>query len=372
MRGFGLLLLSCLAWLGGPPASSARPWLCLPPVFDGGQRVHGMPAASVFWLEPLLRQHELCWRSPAAAGEQRIMMFGSSAVYGLGLPVDRTVGGLLNGRFAANHTPAHLFNLAQVAPYQVRDAVVIHAALRYDPDVILYPVTLAEFHHHAPVRYRAQSRFFAANRRVVDQMAAAPPAGLAEPFERYRAAFEHESTASLLSGPLRESGLFLRASALAAAQWVTARFNSPVLPMSLPRKRQTQYSCDKTRQSGALDFHEWKQWNILAYLQQLQREHDARVLVVHWPVAHEPVGDCYNVRFTRALVAEFVEWLAAETRARGLAHLDLHDLLTTDEFIDSVHVSESGHRRIADAIAPVLESLLEQRRAQAPVARSDR
>jgi hypothetical protein len=120
------------------------------------------------------------------------------------------------------------------------------------------------------------------------------------------------------------------------------------------------------------DFQNWQGWNILAFLEQLQRERDLLLLIVHWPVAHEPVDDCYNVRFTNALAAEFVDWLAAESRALELAYLDLHDLLPSDDFLDSLHVSPKGQRRIANAIAQTLEPMLEQRLARAPTARSDR
>ncbi len=364
-----LACLACLAWLAGASPSGARPWLCLPPVFEGGQRLQANAPGRVYWLPPLLRQHEICWRAPAAPGELRIALIGNSSVYGLPMSVERTVGALLSRRFAGARTPAHFFNLAMASPYQVRDAVVIQAALAYDLDVIVYPMTASEFVHIAPAYYPTLPPFFTANSRLVERMAEAGPPGLEEPFERYRAAFDGESAASLAIAPLRESGVFARNLVRAAARAVRKRVNSQ--PRQAPPKldpRITEYSCDATREENQLFYRDWQRWNVLAYLEQLQRQRDILVLVVHWPVAHEPVDDCYNVRFTDALVTDFVDWLAAEAGVRGLAYLDLHDLLTSGEFLDSLHVSPRGHRRIAEAIAPVLERMLEERRAWTPMA----
>jgi hypothetical protein len=196
-------------------------------------------------------------------------------------------------------------------------------------------------------------------------MAEAPPAGLEEPFDRYRVLFEREPAASLVTEPLREGGAFARLAVRTAARKVREGLNSlpHPKPSGLPG-RTTEYNCDLTRIQNQRDFQDWQRWNILAYLEQLQRERDILVLVVHWPVANEPVGDCYNMRFTNALATEFVDWLAAETRARELAYLDLHDLLPSDEFFDSLHVSVNGQRRIADAIAGALEPMLDQRRGR--------
>src|SRR2546426_105394 len=75
---------------------AAAPALCLPPVFDGGRRLHQMPAPRVYWLQLLLRQHELCWRPPARPDELRVVLGGNSAMFGFPLPVEETFGYLLN------------------------------------------------------------------------------------------------------------------------------------------------------------------------------------------------------------------------------------------------------------------------------------
>jgi len=133
--------------------------------------------------------------------------------------------------------------------------------------------------------------------------------------------------------------------------------------------RRTSYDCPARRDEFARNFRDWKSWNILAYLEDLQRTRGVEVVVVNWPVAHEPVGDCYDFRYPAADFEEYTAWLRDQTAARGLRYLDLHDLLPADAFVDSLHVSAAGHRQIAERMNEVLTPLLSElfaRRAAPP------
>src|SRR6185503_4423070 len=90
--------LASLMLAAAAAPAGATPRLCLPPAFDGGQRLFSLPSPYVFWLAPLLRQHELCWRRPASPDERRIVLIGNSAVYGYPLEAERTMSAVLNQR----------------------------------------------------------------------------------------------------------------------------------------------------------------------------------------------------------------------------------------------------------------------------------
>src|SRR5262249_3476460 len=51
----------------------------------------------------------------------------------------------------------------------------------------------------------------------------------------------------------------------------------------------------------------------------------------------------------------------ADTAERGLAYVDLHDLLRPDEFLDSLHLTAEGNRRVAAALAPAVLNVLRSR-----------
>lgn len=344
---------------GAVTGVAARPWPCLPPVFDGGQRLHALPAPRIFWLDLLLRQHELCWRSPTAPGELRVALFGNSAVYGLATRAEQTFGGLLNQHFAADGVPAHLYNLAFVVPYQVRDAVIIHEMLAYDPDVFVYPITLADFFHVAPLPYPLVVQFFERNRGTVAALANTAPIGLAEPFKLYGASFARHPTRFWWYDSFREAGAFLRLGAQAHAQYITERITSPApLPSADGSRGGAPYDCQRVKRNQTTVFRNWETWNILAYLQHLRETRHIEVLIINWPVSHEPIDECYNAGYTNDALAEYDRWLADEVARRGLHYLDLQNLLPPGEFIDSRHVTAAGHQRIAEAVARTLDPLL--------------
>ena len=359
---FSAGLLALCFVVGGPAAAAlGRPFPCLPPVFDGGQRLHDVPIPRIHWFQILLRQHELCWRRPARRGEVRVELFGNSSVFGFPLPVEQTFAHVLNQSFAANGTPAHVFNLASLYTCQLRDAALMHDAVRYDPDLILYPVTLADFVHGIPGP--GEGLFLNENLDTVSALLADPPPGLAEPLEMYRDMAEAaEPIAWWELRQLKQLGPFFRTgAALYAVSIVRSLAAEPARRQLRTLGRQTQYDCELTKDQFGVEFDHWRSWNILAYLEELHRSRGVEVLVVNWPVAHEPVGDCYNVRYPNAGLAEFRDWVREETRARGLAHLDLQDLLPADEFIDSLHVTAAGHARIAAALGPIVRTVAARR-----------
>lgn len=356
--------LTMVALTAAPTTASPRPRFCLPPVFDHGQRLHPLPNPDVYWLEITLRQHELCWRAPASPDELRVLLIGNSAIFGLPLPIEQTLGVHLNQRFARTGTAAHLFNLGFVTPYQVRDALIINEALPYKPDVIVYPMTLGEFRHLAPIIYPTTTRFFDVNDAALKRAAADPPTGLEEPFATYLTVSDNRRNKRHATDHLRETGLYVRRLARAATEAFAFRVNGPLPPFqSRARTRQKPYDCGETERVMK-SYDNWKNWNVLAYLDDLQRTRGIRSLVVHWPVAHEPNGNCYSERYTNALVDDFSAWIRTETERRQLAYVDLRDFLSPDAYIDSLHVTPEGHRQIAERIGPALDQVLQAAAAQ--------
>lgn len=343
-----------------PSGASARPLVCLPPVFDGGLRLHPLPTPRVYWLPLLLRQHELCWRPD---DEVRVAVFGNSAVYGLPLPADQTFESAVNRNLDAKGIRAHLFNLGFVTSYQVKDALILHDALAYEPDVVVFALSLSDFQHVAPMPFKSVVEFFDRNRAALKEMIVHPPKGLEEPLMRF-AQTRHKPPELWAQVRLNEFGRYMRAAARTNALWLQTELHSPPAPpVFKTAKRRKTYDCDQVQLSFETNFADWQQWNILAELERLQRERNIKVLVVGWPIAYEPVGDCYSFRYPRAAVRDFLPWISAQTKERGLAFVDLHDLLPPELFVDSIHVTAAGHQRIAAALEPVLEPLL--RRAAA-------
>lgn len=365
---FSTWLLACSAASG---AAAQQPTWCLPPIFDGGQRLHGPDGWHVFWLDPLFRQHEVCWRTPERPDEARVLLIGNSAIYGFPLPVEETVAYLLNRLFSRDRVAAHVFNLAAVATYQLKDALIIHEALKYRPDMIVYPLTLAEFARYPatladfaqlpPQPWHGLLQVFESNRGTIQALAKEQPAGLSEPVDLFNKFLENSGT-SWYGLAQEQLGTLIRTAARAHARSLLRRLVPDAPPQTELPGRQTHYDCGQTKRQMDLYYRDWQRWNIIAYLAQIRDATGVTVVLVNWPVAHEPVGDCYNVRYTNAALEQYDVWLRAQAEERQLPYVDLHDMLRADEFVDSLHVMAPGQRKIAERLAPVLEALLTTRR----------
>jgi len=363
-----LLVVLAAAAMARPAAAARNPGWCLPPVFEGGQRLHGLPTPTLFWLPLALHQHQLCHDAATHPDAPRALLIGNSAVFGFPLPAEETLAERLNQRLAERGAPGRVYNLGWVNSYELRDALVLRAALEYQPDLIIYGVTPADFIHAAPVRVPSVAAFFQSNADALRALADAPLPGLAEPLERYESWAAFRGRPNELWAQLRDSGAFVRAATQASAESL-ARWADPTLPpapISPTRVRQMVYDCSQTLAKERQDYADWQSWNVLAYLETIRHTYGIPIIVLNWPVAYEPVGDCYNVRYSAAAVDEFNRWLRAESDLRGFGYVDLHDLLPGDQFFDSLHLTAEGHRRIAEQVGPLVEGVLRQRATQRP------
>jgi len=353
-RSSAALVLAATTILAAP----ARSEICLPPIYESGKRLQAMPAPDLFWLELLLRQHEVCWR---AEPEARIFVFGNSGPTGFPLPADQTFVEILNAAFRQRRVPAHLFNLGFNYPYQLKDALIVSAALGYEPDAIVYPLTLDDYQHVAPAFFPGLTEFMEANLGELNALATHHPPGLAEPIAAYQAAHSQRAPPSDPLWKLRQLGSYVRSgvrrNAVAMSEWLSGRARDP---RTLTRPPDATYDCTETKRILTTQFKEWQRWNILAYLAEVQRTRGVPVLILNWPMAANPVGDCYNARSSLSAIDEFDVWLRDQTTMLGLMYLDLRTELPSNAFLDSLHLSAEGHRAVAAALQPALDMLLRQ------------
>lgn len=346
-----------------PPVASAA--ICLPGLYEGGQRLQPVGRPGVLWLELLLRQHEVCWRVPGRADEQRVFVFGNSGIYGFPVPSAESAVGVLNWRFDSESLPAHLFNLGFPFTYQLKDVLILNESLRYGPDLIVQGTTLDDFGQISPVDLegfaRALNDFFAANSRAVETFAAKQPLGLAEPARRWRDAQANDVRREATWRALQQSGLFVREAITELARRIRRSWFPDAPDEDVVIMDMSKYRCPKVRKRFAQSFSGWKTRNPFALLESLRKETGADVLVVAWPVAHQPREDCYNARYTEAAFRDYLSWIHAEAGRRGLRFLDLHDVAPPERFVDSLHLDARGQVLVADRIEPVLREMLRER-----------
>jgi hypothetical protein len=349
-------VVSLLLVLAEAARSNAQ--ICLPPLYEDGSRLVTPVETRVLWLEPLLRQHEVCWRRPGSAGESRLFVIGSSGIFGYPFAARESAVAMVNRSLAEKQTPAHLFNLAMMWTYGPKDALILHEAMRFRPDAIVYAVTLDDFYHRSPSGVSPVDALFLSNSRAADRAAAAKLPGIGEPLERYRQYWSEESAGASLWRSLREAGLLARIGARQAALQVDSSVPplAPVEIMPIAAAGES-YDCDQVKKRAEY-WIDWQQWSLLPWLAEMKRERGTPVLVVNWPVARQQNGDCFNVRYVQADFDEYNAWLRSETAAHGFGYLDLHDLLAPDGFLDSIHPNADGQRAVAERLEPAVRDLL--------------
>lgn len=350
----GALVLALLA----PAAASA---VCLPPTMERGLRLQEVGGQRVQWLPLLLRQHEVCWREAERADEQRVFVVGNSGIFGFPHPVEKSVAGRLNVRFAEREPPAHFFNLGMEYTFSLKEALILRRAAAYEPDLVIYGLTLDDLNTLVPLLYAPSGRFMRTNARDVGTLAVQEPPGLADPFARYDDYLRKKAPPALWS-ELRSAGSFLRVAAKVHAQQLLARAgvlgDAEPLP---PGRRTDDYDCAKIAETFERRFGGWQEWNVVAYVDWIRQQTGSEVLIVNWPIAREPRDRCYNARYTRASLLEFNRWLERETGRHGIPYVDLHDLLPAQSFLDSIHPNINGQKKIADALVAPVTALLRAR-----------
>jgi len=352
-------LLVALFIAGG--ATTAWSQICLPPLLGDRPRLQDMDKTGVLWLNLLLRQHEVCWRKPEQPGETRIFAIGNSAIYGFPWPSDLSSIGFVNKSFERQEIPAHLFNLGLMFTYQTKEAMVLSEALPYKPDFIVYGVTLDDLAHLAPYPYLPVATFFDANSRTVERLASDPPPTFEEPFRLYRDT-QAESVRPIASWTeFREMGTFVRLAMEQTAKALRKKM-FPEFREKIPKIRRgsRRYRCRGIIPGFEEKYAGWKEWSMLEYLAELRAETGVEVLVVNWPVAHEPRGACYNARYPTEAFNEYVEWMENKAAELELDYLDLHDLLVRREFVDSVHPTVKGQRKVARRLEAEIITLLQR------------
>jgi hypothetical protein len=334
--------------------------ICLPPAYDGGQRLHLAPSPDTYWLGTALRQHELCWRG-GPADERRVLLLGNSSVFGHGLPPERTAARLASRELERRGVNAHVFNLAWVASYQLKDALILNEALRYDPDAIVWTVSPMDLKHRAPVVNEVLSEFFEENADELGRFADERPPGLEELAERYQKAVPGDAFGRPWHR-LRQLGRFTR-SAVRQYGAALAAALAPVAHAAPARVWKGQhlggdYDCAAVQREWKEQFTGWQEWNALAWLERLQKQRGIPVLVVAWPVASALRWGCYNQFYPMEFPPGVASWLADETSRRGLAYLDLHRVVPPKEFVDWTHIGPAANVRVAGRLAPAVARLL--------------
>lgn len=113
------------------------------PYGDDPERSYNL---NLYSLEAMFASHKL-EATPKAADEFRVFVIGDSSVWGFLLENKNTLTDALNaaGLHSANGRRVIFYNLGHPTISLTKDLMILDYAMQYDPDLILWPVTLEAF-----------------------------------------------------------------------------------------------------------------------------------------------------------------------------------------------------------------------------------
>lgn len=146
---FALINLACVALglPGGLGKLTAYNWL-FPgrlrlPYGDHPERAYNL---SLYNLDALFASHELA-AGPKPDGEYRVIVIGDSSTWGFLLPADQTFPAVLDGKGDTldGGQQVRVYNLGYPVMSLTKDLLLLSHALQYQPDLIVWPLTLESF-----------------------------------------------------------------------------------------------------------------------------------------------------------------------------------------------------------------------------------
>lgn len=101
---------------------------------------------SLFNLEAMFASHELAG-TPKASDEYRVILIGDSATWGYLQSANETLAAAINNQkgLTQDGRQIKVYNLGYPVMSLMKDLLILSYAMRYDPDLIVWPVTLESF-----------------------------------------------------------------------------------------------------------------------------------------------------------------------------------------------------------------------------------
>ena len=310
---------------------------------------------SLYDLEAMFASHEIS-AGEKPADEYRIILIGDSATWGTLLEPDDTLSGLINQDqlATADGKTVRAYNLAYPTMSLAKDLMILEEALNYDPDLIIWPVTLESF----PTSVQIETPLVANNPERVQPLIEE----LDLPLDSDSEDFVQKTFWDLtLIGRRRTifDGMQLQFyGVMWAATGIDQTYPEDVTPA------QRDFSADddefKGWTSGALPLD---QLSIDILSAGAEMAGDIPILIVNEPILiseGENSDVRYNYFYPRWAYDQYRLALAERSLYAAWDYVDLWDFIPEEEFTNSaVHLSPEGSQMYYDTLKPTLERLID-------------
>jgi hypothetical protein len=299
---------------------------------------------SLFNLDAMFAAHILADRQKPA-GEYRVLVIGDSSTWGTLLRPEETLAGQLEttGEMLCGKK-LRVYNLGYPTISLTKDLMVLDYAMRYQPDLIIWPLTLEAF----PRDKQLASPIVANNAGRVDDLAA-----------RYSLAFDSKDPALVrpdfwdrtLIGQRRNLADLFRLQ-MYGVLWAATGIDQ-TYPLDYERA-QTDFGTDTSfhgMQSPMLDENQLA-FDVLEA--GLKAAGDTPVLLINEPMLISAGANSdlhYNFFYPRWVYDQWRQKMAVKASTESWEYLDLWDLVPADQFTNSaIHLTPEGETLLTERV----------------------
>ena len=299
---------------------------------------------SIGSLDAAFASHRISGAGKKNEQTLRVALIGDSSAWGTLLRPEETLCGQLNGRTLPDGRVIDCCNLAYPTLSLAKDYLILNRAMRYEPDLILWSMTMESF----PADKQGENELIKANR------------------DEYISIFpekaENENTqtnvtpVAFISDQRRKTADWLRLQ-LYGLMWAGTGIDQDY-PEEYPAA-QTDLEADKSYHGieGPLP-EEMLSWDILE--KGVKRAGSIPLILINEPMLisnGENSEIRYNYYYPRQAYDSWHQGLLTRAEENGWHLLDLWDSLDTEAFTNSaIHYNAESAKRLADIVFAEIEA----------------
>jgi hypothetical protein len=303
-------------------------------------------------LDAMFASHVLS-AAPKRADEYRVILLGDSSIWGFNLPPAEILSEQINrlGLVACDGRKVTAYDLAYPLPSFMRDLLILDQAVKYEPDLVVWPVTLLSF------LTRRSDLSFLRNQpdRVLEMVGSYGLRVEAAPYLHARTFWD----GSLYGQRIRIKKILIEQ--LYGLRWAATGMDAPP-PESAPLPEDVDpnpayYEFASAADAAALA--ETLQFQALEAGYGIAG--GTPILIVNEPIyaaggANRDIR--YNKYYPRWAYDDYRRRIADWMRLADRPYLDLWDAIPPGEFIGSpLHLSRGGESELAGLLAPEIYRL---------------
>jgi hypothetical protein len=304
---------------------------------------------SLYSLDAMFASHELS-AGKKPPGEYRVLLIGDSSVWGYLLKPDQTLSAYINAAdlTSADGRQVHAYNLGYPTLSLTKDLVILRYAMQYQPDLIIWLLTLESF----PVNKQLDSPILQNNPAATQDLISTyslkldlyDPRFVTSNFWDATLIGERRALADVLR--LQLYGIMWAATGI--DQYYPATYEPPQADLAQDKSFQNLLPPTLYPQDLSLD--------VLSAGVAIAG--NVRVVFVNEPIylSHGKNSDIrYNFFYPRWAYDQYRQFFLQTCQAQNWKCLDEWDLVASNEFTNSaIHMSPLGTHLLADELGKVI------------------